>query len=54
MHEEDELLMSELLIACQYLFTNFTLIALQFETKVQFSQLSVEPIYLRVLDGVAN
>ena len=54
MNEEDELLMSELLIACQYLFTNFTLTALQIETKLQLSQLSVEPTYLRVLDDVAN
>jgi len=53
-HEEDELLMSELPIACQYLFTNFTLIALQIETKLASSQLSIKPIYLRVLDGVAN
>jgi len=53
-HEEDELLISELLIACQYLFTNFTLIALQIETKLQISQLSVEPIYLIALDVVAS
>ena len=52
MHEE---LISELLIARQYLFTNSTLIALQIETKSQLSQLFVKPIiYLRVLDSVAN
>jgi len=40
--------MSELLIARQYFFTNFTLIALQIETKLQLSQLSVEVNFLTV------
>ena len=53
MHEEDELLMSELPSAYQYLFTNFNLHLLLYRS-LQLSQLSVEPIYLRVLDGVAN